>query len=61
MKKTIQLLLLVVGMLFACPVANAQNMKKELKKEYKKKIKEFNKEGWAIYGSTRSIDRKSVV
>lgn len=56
MKKTIQLLLLVVGLLFACPVANAQNMKKELKKEYKKKIKEFNQKGYEIFGSSRSIE-----
>ena len=57
MKKTIQLLL-IIGMLFACPVANAQNriMNKALKKEYKLKMKEFSKEGWAIYGTSRSIE-----
>ena len=57
MKKTIQLLL-IIGMLFACPVANAQNkiLNKALKKEYKLKMKEFSKEGWAIYGTSRSIE-----
>ena len=57
MKKTIQFLL-VIGMLFACPVVNAQSraMNKALKKEYKMKKKEFEKEGWTIYGTSRSID-----
>ena len=57
MKKTIQFLLLI-GMLFACPVVNAQSraMNKALKKEYKLKKKEFSKDGWQIYGTSRSID-----
>ena len=57
MKKTIQLLL-VIGMLFSCPVVNAQSraMNKALKKEYKLKKKEFSKGGWQIYGTSRSID-----
>ena len=57
MKKTIQLLL-VIGMLFACPVVNAQSraMNKALKKEYKLKKKEFEKGKWGIYGTSRSID-----
>lgn len=57
MKKTIQILL-VIGMLFACPLVNAQNrvMNKALKKEYKQKKKEFKKEKWAIYGTSRSLD-----
>ena len=57
MKKTIQLLL-VIGMLFACPVVNAQNrtMNKALKKEYKLKKKEFEKGQWQIYGTARSLD-----
>ena len=57
MKKTIQFLL-VIGMLFACPVVNAQSraLNKALKKEYKLKKKEFKKEGWTIYGTSRSID-----
>ncbi|MBR4997686.1 MAG: hypothetical protein IKY84_07490 [Bacteroidaceae bacterium] len=57
MKKTIQLLL-VIGMLFACPVVNAQNraMNKALKKEYKLKKKEFEKGGWTVFGTARSLD-----
>lgn len=57
MKKTIQFLL-VIGMLFACPVVNAQNraMNKALKKEYKLKKKEFEKGQWIIYGTSRSLD-----
>lgn len=57
MKKTIQLLL-VIGMLFACPVANAQNkvLEKALKKEYKQKMKEYKKENWKLFASSRSLD-----
>ena len=57
MKKFIQFVL-VIGMLFACPVVNAQSraMNKALKKEYKLKKKEFSKGGWQIYGTSRSID-----
>lgn len=57
MKKTIQFLL-VIGLLFACPVVNAQNraMNKALKKEYKLKKKEFEQGKWVIYGTSRSLD-----
>lgn len=57
MKKTIQLVM-VISMLFACPVVNAQNkaLQKALAKEYKLKKKEFEKEQWMIYGTSRSID-----
>ena len=57
MKKTIQFLL-VIGMLMACPVVNAQTkaLNKALKKEYKAKKKELEKGGWEIFGSSRSID-----
>ena len=43
MKKTIQFLL-IIGMLFACPVVNAQNkaLEKARKKEYKLKMKEYH-------------------
>lgn len=57
MKKTIQFLL-VIGMLFACPVVNAQNkaLEKAIVKEYKLKKKELSKGGWAIFGTSRSLD-----
>lgn len=40
-------------------VSNAQNnkaMNKALKKEYKQKMKEFKKEGWKLFGSTRTLE-----
>lgn len=58
MKKTIQLVM-VIGMLFACPVVNAQNdkdLEKALKKEYKQKKKEFEKEGWKLTAKSRTLD-----
>lgn len=57
MKKAIQFLL-VIGMLFACPIVNAQNktLEKARKKEYKQKMKEYNKENWKLFGSSRSLD-----
>lgn len=51
----------VVTLLMAllCPLESiAQNkaLNKALKKEYKSKMKEYKKEGWKIYGSSRSLD-----
>ena len=50
-------------LLLACcmmmPAAFAQNskaMQKALQKEYKTKMKEFKKEGWKLFGSSRSLD-----
>ena len=43
----------------AVEVVEAQNsslLKKALKKEYKTKMKQLKKEGWKIYGSSRSLD-----
>jgi hypothetical protein len=58
MKKTVQLLLVVIGLLFACPVVNAQSKasNKALAKECKRKKKEFAKEGWKVFATSRSID-----
>jgi Ca2+-binding EF-hand superfamily protein len=56
MKKIIMFLMALCLMM---PVVKAQNSKalnKALKKEYKSKMKEFKKEGWKLYGSTRSLD-----
>ena len=52
------LLLAGIIMLPAAVNANAQSkaMNKALKKEYKTKMKEFNKEGWKLFGSARSLD-----
>lgn len=58
MKKTIQFLLVIGMLLIACPVANAQNkvLEKALKKEYKQKMKEYKKENWKLFASSRSLD-----
>ncbi len=55
MKKIIMLLMAVCLM---APSVNAQNkaLEKALKKEYKAKIKEYKKEGWKLFGSSRSLD-----
>lgn len=39
-------------------VSDAQNktLNKALKKEYKAKMKEFKKEGWKLFGSSRSLE-----
>ena len=45
-------------MALVMPMAVAQNklLEKAQKKEYKAKIKEFKKEGWKLYGSSRTIE-----
>ena len=56
MKKILFVLLMMAIM---CPsIASAQNkaLQKAYKKEYKTKMKEYKKEGWKIYGSSRSLD-----
>ncbi len=55
-----KLLLLLVAFCVAMPATYAANknkqLEKALKKEYKQKKKEFNKEGWKLFGSSRSLD-----
>lgn len=55
MKKIITILLMLAMVM---PMAVAQNklFEKAQKKEYKAKIKEFKKEGWKLYGSSRTIE-----
>lgn len=55
MKRFITFLLM---MALVMPMAVAQNklLEKAQKKEYKAKIKEFKKEGWKLYGSSRTIE-----
>lgn len=40
------------------PCINAQNkvLQKQIKKEYKTKMKEYKREGWKLFGSSRSLD-----
>lgn len=53
-----RLIIFLVSLCLMLPAAVAQNkaLQKELKKEYQKKIKEFNGEGWKLYGSTRTLE-----
>lgn len=55
-----KLLLLLVAFCVAVPATYAadknKQLEKALKKEYKQKKKEFNKEGWKLFGSSRSLD-----
>lgn len=54
-----RIIMLLMAMALIMPSAIAQNNKaleKELKKEYKNRIKTFNKEGWKLYGSSRSVE-----
>jgi len=54
-----KIIIMLISVLFMMPAAsNAQNsaLSKALKKEYKTKMKELKKEGWKLYGSSRSLD-----
>lgn len=55
MKKIILFLMALCLML---PAAEAQNktLEKARKKEYKTKMKEYKKENWKLFGSSRSLD-----
>lgn len=49
----------LLAMALMCPVTSeAQNklLQKAQKKEYKSKMKEYKKEGWKIFGSSRSLE-----
>ena len=61
-----KIILFLLAMVLAVPMVNAQGttktqkvlnkeLQKALKKEYKQKMKDFKKEGWRLYGSTRSL------
>ncbi|MBQ6749751.1 MAG: hypothetical protein IJR02_03145 [Bacteroidaceae bacterium] len=56
MKKTIMTLLALI--MFMPVAVNAQNkaLQKALKKEYKTKMKEYKKESWKIFGTSRSLE-----
>ncbi len=63
-----RIILFLLAMVLAVPITmSAQNatktqkelnkyLQKALKKEYKQKMKEFKKNGWKLYGSTRSLE-----
>ncbi|MBD5331532.1 MAG: hypothetical protein HDR77_01445 [Bacteroides sp.] len=52
------LMMVVAAVLMAVPVGMAQNkaLQKALNKEKKEKMKEYKKEGWKIFGSSRSLE-----
>ena len=54
--KRIILFLFAICLMFPAVAQNNKALEKALKKEYKVKMKEFKKEGWKIFGSTRSLD-----
>lgn len=49
---------LLIALLIAVPAVEAQNkiLEKARKKEYKTKMKEYKREGWKIFGTSRSLD-----
>ena len=53
-----KLILFLMALCFVVPGVEAQNktLQKQLKKEYKTKMKEYDKEGWKLFGSSRSLD-----
>ncbi len=55
MKKIIMLILAVILMVPAVEAENKQ-LQKALKKEYKAKIKEYKKEKWKLFGSSRTLE-----
>lgn len=58
MKKLIMLLMALVLMVPAVSADSAVNkeLQKALKKEKKEKMKEYKKEGWKLFGSSRTLD-----
>lgn len=51
-------ILLLMAICLIVPTVNAQNkqLEKKRKQEYKTKIKEYKKEDWKLFGSSRSLD-----
>ena len=62
-----KLFVILMAALFVLPMSSvstqleaknpfAKELEKQRKKQYKTKIKEYQKEGWKIFGSTNSVD-----
>lgn len=53
-----KILIFLLAMVLAAPSVNAQNkyLQKAIKKEYNAKKKEYKKEGWKLFASSRSLD-----
>lgn len=56
MKKLIVFLMAFFMLMPSAVAQNSKALSKAQKKEYKTKMKEFKKENWKLYGSTRSLD-----
>lgn len=58
MKRVLFLAMALVAMLIVAEPCCAQNktLEKAQKKEYKTKMKQYKKEGWTLFGSSRSLD-----
>lgn len=53
-----KLIIILMALILAVPAVNAQNkaLAKAQTKEYKTKMKEYKKENWKIFGTSRSLD-----
>lgn len=58
MKKVLLFAVAFIAILLVSQPCCAQNktLQKALKKEYKSKMKQYKKEGWQLFGSSRSLD-----
>ena len=52
------IIILILAAIIMVPAIDAQNkeLEKQLKKEYKAKMKEYKKEKWKLFGSSRSLE-----
>lgn len=53
-----KIILVIMAICLIAPVADAQNkqLEKRQKQEYKTKMKEYKKDNWKLFGSSRSLD-----
>lgn len=56
-----KLIMLIMACVLMAPAINAKNdvnkeLQKAIKKEKKEKMKEYKKEGWKLFGSSRSLE-----
>lgn len=53
-----KIILFLMALCLMAPMADAQNklLEKKRKQEYKTKMKEYKKEDWKLFGSSRSLD-----
>lgn len=52
-----QIFVIMLSVLLLSPISiQGQNLSKAIKKEYKAKMKQFKKEKWELYGSSRTLE-----